>query len=698
MSLMADPIQFLHNLARLCGVQVSYRDATGRRQVAEPEALLAVLKSLGAPVAKMADVRQALREQKQVRWQCVCEPVVVGWSGEHVSVKLRLPAGRPGRTVLCRLELENGEVQCWSSALTCLTLVRTAVVEGVLYEVRRLVLPPGLPWGYHRLTLTLAAGTWETLLIVAPRETYVSIGEADGRLWGVFLPLYALHAGRSWGAGDLSDLGTLMRWVRELGGHLVGTLPLLAVFLDEPFEPSPYVPVSRLFWNEFYLDVTAIPELGQCAAALEILNAPGFRDEVASLRSLPLVDYRRGMALKRAVLEPLAKCCFDGDSGRLRSLMRWARTHPAACDYARFRAVAERQRVGWPVWPERLRNGVIDEGDYDPAVERYHLYVQWLLHERLEALSAQARDPGPGLYLDLPLGVHSDGYDTWRERANFALDISVGAPPDPFFDQGQDWGFPPLHPERLREQGYRYYIAGLRHHLRHAAALRLDHVMGLHRFFWIPRGMEARAGVYVRYPATEFYAILALESHRYRTLIIGEDLGTVPGYVRQTMARHKVQRMYILPFERQADPVRTLRSIPSDALAALNTHDTPPFAAFWEGQSVMDRAALRFFLHRQGWPELPPDETGTVLRACLAHLAASRARTVLVNLEDLWLETKPQNEPGTGHERPNWRRKARYAFEDFSVMPHILETLGEINGLRGGMAHGQEQRDPPDRG
>jgi 4-alpha-glucanotransferase len=580
--------------------------------------------------------------------------------------------------------LEGGEVRTWSFDLDHLPVLRTATVEGVNCEVRQFILSPGLPWGYHRLTLGLSAGVWETLVIIAPRHAYVPTLETGGRSWGVFLPLYALHSGRSWGAGDLGDLEALLRWVQGMGGGLVGTLPLLAAFLDEPFDPSPYAPVSRLFWNEFYLDAARIPELEGCPAARELLDSPGFREEIALLRAAPLVDYRRGMALKRRFLEHLARYFFAKESWRRTALLRWAAAHPAARDYARFRAAVERQRTGWSTWPDRMRDGVLQPGDYDPEAERYHLYTQWLIHEQFEVLSAQARRHGPGLYLDLPLGVHRDGYDTWRERAAFALGVSGGAPPDPFFDQGQDWRFPPLHPERLREQGYRYYIACLRHHLRHAGSLRIDHVMGLHRFFWVPAGMAARDGVYVRYRAAEFYAILALESHRYRTLIIGEDLGTVPGYVRRAMARHKVHRMYILPFEYTTGSRRALRPVPADALASLNTHDMPPFAAFWSGKDVVDRLTLRLFLHCQGWPEVPPDDAGTVLRACLANLAASRARVVLVNLEDLWLETKPQNVPGTGAKRPNWQRKARYAFEEFIQLPEVLETLREINALRRG--------------
>ncbi|MBC7325390.1 MAG: 4-alpha-glucanotransferase, partial [Moorella sp. (in: Bacteria)] len=379
-------------------------------------------------------------------------------------------------------------------------------------------------------------------------------------------------------------------------------------------------------------------------------------------------------------------CHFAGNSERQAALRSWAEKHPAAQDYARFRAVVERQRAGWPAWPARMRNGILQEQDYDPEAERYHLYVQWLAFQQFREAADRARQSGQGLYLDLPLGVHPDGYDVWRERAAFAPEASVGAPPDAFFAQGQDWGFPPLHPERIRDQGYRYYLACLRHHLRHASVLRLDHVMGLHRLFWVPRSLSAREGVYVRYRAEEFYAILTLESQRSRTLLVGEDLGTVPGCVRAAMTRHKVYRMYVLPFEYKPDPYQALRPIPAGVLACLNTHDMPPFKAFWleKEKNINDRLALPLFLRRRGRLQIPTNNVEAVFLACLKHLAASRARLLAVNLEDLWLETAPQNVPGTGDEYPNWRRKARYALETFTQKPEVRAALSEINRLRGG--------------
>ena len=323
----------------------------------------------------------------------------------------------------------------------------------------------------------------------------------------------------------------------------------------------------------------------------------------------------------------------------------------------------------------------------------------------MRELADQARRRGPGLYLDLPVGVHGAAYDVWRERALFAEGASAGAPPDTFFTKGQDWGFPPLKPEALREQGYAYLVACLRHHLEHAGVLRLDHVMQLYRLFWIPQGLEAKDGVYVRYPAEELLAVLALESHRYQALLVGENLGTVPPEVNAALERRGVLGMYVMQYELAPGAPGLERTPPAATVASLNTHDMPPFKAFWEGLDIADRQELGLLDEEQARVERerreatrrelealvrprdlqdePPD-VQEVLRRLLERLAASPARLMLVNLEDLWGETEPQNVPGTTDERPNWRRKARLGFEELSTDPEVLATLRRVDELRRG--------------
>ncbi len=700
----ASQLHQLYHLARLYGVQTAYYDVEHHRRQASTESLLAVLRSLGASVTTLDDVPSALRERQQSLWQQPLEPVATARGDEPLAMEVRLPASMADAPLVGHLVLETGEQRDWKWQGAGLEVIDTAEVEETRYVVKRLPLPGGLPLGYHRFTLELPGRPVEALIIGAPIKAYTPPEGAQGRTWGVFLPLYAFCTQRSWGSGDLSDLEDLLAWVREVGGGVVATLPLLATFLDEPFEPSPYAPVSRLLWNEFYLDVTRVPELRKCPSAQAIMSSSSFQQELESLRGLPLVDYRRQMALKRWVLEELSRCFFVEASDRLDALHSFAKAHPVVEDYARFRATCEKRRASWQSWPSPLREGVLRHGDYDEEAKQYHIYVQWQAHQQFQALFGKARQNGQRLYLDLPLGVHPDGYDVWRERSVFATDISGGAPPDVVFTKGQNWGFPPLHPEKIREQGYRYIIAYLRHHLQHAGLLRIDHVMGLHRLFWIPEQMEASQGLYVRYPAEELYAVLALESYRNQAIIVGEDLGTVPPQVRPAMANHGLHRMYVVQYELASNHLRALRAVPANAVASLNTHDMPPFAAFWQRTDIQDRIelglldktgaqterrtrratekALVSFLRQRGWANNSSVETQAILRSTLGLIGASPARVVLVNLEDLWLETQPQNTPGTRAERPNWRHKSRYAFEAFSRSPEVLETLQTLNRLR----------------
>jgi 4-alpha-glucanotransferase len=479
------------------------------------------------------------------------------------------------------------------------------------------------------------------------------------------------------GIADLGDVEHLLSAVDELGGSLVGSTPLLAAF---PGEPSPYAPASRLFWNETYADLSASPELARSATARELLESRAFRSSGRSLAEAPYVDYRAAHELRRPVLEALAETVFAEPSRRRDALEEHLRRTPQLADYARFRATEESHGTGWPVWPLGERAGTLSVADDDP-VFRYHVYAQWLVDEQLTRL---ARREGAGLYLDQPLGVHADSYDTWRERGSFALGASGGAPPDHFFSEGQEWGFPPLHPQGIREDRLRYPIACLRQLLAHSRALRIDHVMGLHRLFWVPRGFSAADGVYVSYPADELYAILCLEAGRAGTMVVGEDLGTVPDGVRETMEARGVRRSYVLQFSVSPDPQHAIEAPPRASLATANTHDTPLFAAFWrDAEPALRHAMTRYLQQRGRLPEDGEPDRDTVLRACLDDMAALDDETVLVTLEDLWGELEPQNIPGTsGEHAKNWRRRARHSLEEMFELPEVRETLLQIDDLR----------------
>lgn len=689
----------LEELATLYGLETSYHDGLGTFRRASDEALARMLATLGAPIAHAHEAHGALAEARRMRWQRVLEPVHVVWDDQRLEVPLRLehPIGEVRATV----DTEDGESFSIETRLENLPCRHSEEVSGTRYYEVVLDLARGLPHGEHRLTLEMGGAFHVCSVLAAPTRGWT---HPDERAWGVFVPTYALRSSRSTGAGDLGDLDAVARWATGLGAGVIATLPLSAAFLDTPFEPSPYAPVSRMFWNELFLELERLPELARSAKARELLASPAFRREADALRAERLVDYRRAYALRRPVLEELAETFF-ADAGHGKELDRYLAQRPEAHDYARFRATTERHGESWYCWPDRQRGGELQPGDFDERAYRHHLYAQLRMRQQLDALGARLAEHGPGLYLDLPLGVHPDGYDAWRERSQFLGGSAAGAPPDPLFTKGQNWGFAPFHPRTIREDGYRYVRACLREQLGRAGMLRIDHVMWLHRIFAVPHGMDATEGVYVKYRPDELWAVLTLESHREECMIVGEDLGTVPDAVREAMDRHTIQRLFVLQYEIQPKVDRPIRTPPKDVVASLNTHDMPPFAAFWDEHDIADRIelgllddetarderetrtemrdALATYLVARGELDAGRSEdAAAVIEGALALLGASDVRVLLITLEDLWGEHEPQNVPGTSTERPNWRRKTLLSVEELESRRELVAALRRIDASR----------------
>ena len=665
----------LRQLAELNGVQTSFTDASNKIITASAETLAGVLQALSVRASNAREIRESIRASLLRPYRQGIEPVTVVWDQNGKSVSCYLPAPVAKARPQVRLTFEDGAV---TKLKPTFREVRIRTVDGERSVVRFSLDP--LPYGYYALEISAGNAVFKTLVISAPSRSYAD--KNAGKTWGAILPMYAAHSKESWGAGNFSDWERLSRWIGTNGGTVAATLPLLAAFLDFPVcEPSPYSPSSRLFWNEFYLDIERVPEFAFCREAQALVRSKPFQAQLGKFRRHEIIDYKSQWAARRSVLELLSKYFFSKASPRRAQFVRFLRERPEVKEYAAFRAVCDRTKNSWHNWPERLRGGVIQPDDYEPSAQQFHSYVQWLAHRQVDELIQRSEKQGVKLYLDLPLGVNPDGYDVWRERDSFALDASAGAPPDLFFSKGQDWGFAPLHPRRIRENGYRYVLNFLRFQMHHARLLRIDHVMGLHRLYWVPRGFEARQGTYVNYPAEELFAIFCLESHRNRTRLVGENLGTVPPAVNESMARHSLREMFVVQFQERPDPKAALPMPKPLSIASLNTHDTPTFAAHWRGDDLVEsvrlglmprrdlkaakknreqiKKALLQFLKSKGFLKARKPALRDVVSALVAWLKASPAEIALINLEDLWFETLPQNVPGTSTERPNWRRKAK---------------------------------------
>jgi 4-alpha-glucanotransferase len=667
----------LEELARAHGIQTSYVDNVGRRQFASAETLRLILARLGA--------------EENAELPRMIEPVAVHWQKSKSQIEVRLPADQLSEALL-RLTLESGEEEC--IPVQELTGVRKPgrASKGIA-ELRLDV--PELPAGYHTIAIETRSERGECMLMSAPQKLYTE----GRRQWGGFIPLYAAHSEMSWGAGNFSDWRAMCDWIAGTGAKVMGTLPVMAAILDHPVcEPSPYSPASRLFWNEFFIDITAIPEFRASAAAQKVANSTAVQRKIEEFRLSEFIDYRGEWQVRRQVLSILAKEFFSQSGPRMNSMHAYVRTRPEVMQYARFRAMCEATGKSWHTWNDAAKAGNIGATQFSEEVENFYLYAQWVAQEQMDALLASCRARGLKFYLDLPLGSNPDGFDAWRYKEFFAPKVNAGAPPDSFFTKGQDWGFAPLHPQRTRELKYRYVIDYLRFQMRHTGLLRIDHVMGLHRLWWVPHGHPASAGAYVQYPADELYAILSIESHRHKTMLVGENLGTVPPEVNKSMDRHGMRRMYVLQYEQQ--PKGGLRTPEKSVVASVNTHDMPSFAAHWKDLDIDDRVDLGLipkkeiakvkrereqarknliaFLRRKKLLKITQPKAGDVLDAILRYLAESPAETVLVTLEDFWQEERSQNVPGTSSERPNWRRKARYTIEELRADTELNARLKKI--------------------
>ena len=541
-----------------------------------------------------------------------------------------------------------------------------------------------------------------------PRCPTVESKLARRRGFGIWTNLYSLSSQRNFGAGDLSDLARLAQLAAREGADFIGINPLHALW-NRGSHVSPYAPISRLYRSELYLDVLRVPELARCARARALLARPGFQRELAQLRGSPRVEYARVAAAKREILRALHRSFTQRPAGaRARAYAAFrAREGPSLDDFATFMALGEQlaarseRALDWHFWPREL------QGPSSEAVARFRRehareidfqrFVQFELDRQLGAAAAAANRAGMaiGLYPDLALGSARGGAETWAFPGLFAEGASLGAPPDDFSPQGQDWAIPPLDPLRLRENSFAFFQQLLRSAFAHAGALRIDHVLGVFRLYWIPRGRPASEGAYVRQPARELLALLAQESSRQGALVIGEDLGSVPPGTQASLARHGILSSRVLYFERQKGGFRPSQAYSRRALATANTHDLVPLAGFASGRDLVLRrragaipsqSALRIALAERArsaraltrrlvsegllrGPEPSPSELAL---AVSGFLARTPCPLVALSLDDAVGEAEPVNLPGVGpREHPSWTRRMGVSLEGLAAHPGL---------------------------
>lgn len=674
-----DPL--LAQLADACGVATQYVDQTGTVQYVSAPTVQAVLAALAIDTSSTQAVANALDEVRMRDWRRTLPPVFVGRQGEDRRLWVHVPDGTPVRVWL---ELEDGskrdlrQLDVW---------VAPVEVEGALVGEASFAVPGDVPLGYHEAVAESEGMHWRTTLIMTPARLDPQALAGD-RQWGFMSQLYATRSSRSWGLGDVRDAADLATWSgRELGAGFLLLNPLHAASPQPPMAPSPYLPVTRRFANPIYIRVEDIPEF----AGLDVQARTAIDAAAQQLRALnrvdALLDRDAVWAAKRAALEaifavsrtPARQQSFDDFCAREGDGLR---------DFATWSAMVDAFGSDGSSWPDELRHPA------DPAVAAFrdehrgnidfHCWLQWLLDEQLGSAQTAAVEAGMalGLIHDLAVGVHPEGADAWALQDVLARGVSVGAPPDMYNQLGQDWAQPPWRPDALAEVAFAPYRDMLRTVLRHAGGLRIDHVLGLFRLWWVPAGMPPSAGTFVRFDADAMLGVLCLEAFRAGALIIGEDLGTVPDEVVGMLADRGILGTSILWFERWADgSIRRPGDWRREVLASVTVHDLPPTAGYLRGEHVRIRADLGLLTHdaaqeyaaadaeRAAWAGLlvesgwlrPQADLATdagldeLVVALHAAAASSPARLIGIGLSDTVGDRRAVNQPGTDQEYPNWR-------------------------------------------
>ncbi|MFF8602537.1 4-alpha-glucanotransferase [Streptomyces sp. NPDC015232] len=714
----------LARLAALHGVATEYAPSEGVTVPVSEATVVAVLRALGVDASGPEALAAALAAAERAAGERLLPPTLVLWEedegtgdgapgADHTSPGadhaaraegarrgFRPPRGLPPGTRLT-VTTETGRT-----------------VTGADWRA--------LPTGVHRVLAEAPDGRRSaSTLIVAPARVPAPVPGEGGRAHGLLVQLYSLLSSRSWGMGDLGDLAELADWAgRTHRAGFVQVNPLHAAVPGAPTDPSPYRPSSRRFPDPVHLRIEAVPEYAHVDPARReeldriLADAAELRESV--LGKGALIDRDAVWEVKRRALE-LVHAVELGPGRRADYRDFLAERGRALEDHATYQALAERHGHHWRHWPEELRDpdGAAAAVRADAALAArvdFHCRLAWLTDRQLADAAATARRAGMpvGIVHDLAVGVHPDGSDAWAQQDVFAAGMSVGAPPDAFNSRGQDWGLPPWRPDALAAAGYAPYRGLLRELLRHAGALRIDHVMGLFRLWWVPEGREPTEGTYVRYDAEAMLAVLVLEAHRAGASVIGEDLGTVEPGVREALARRGVLGTSVLWFERDwAGGGRPLapEEWRADCVATATTHDLPSTAARLSGAHVTLRHRLGLLagdggeadlarerardaaettewlglLQRLGLlPEGPGDEAAEV-RAFHRFLAATPARLVGVWLPDAVGDRRPQNLPGTWDQYPNWRLPVAgpdgqpMSLEELAASPRAYELLRVVS-------------------
>ncbi|KQA99096.1 4-alpha-glucanotransferase [Vibrio metoecus] len=715
----------LKQVAEMAKIADRYVSAWGSEAQVEDDTIRHLLASLGYDTSSDDALLQSAEKKHK---KDVVDPVLVVHQSAAIEVPLYLGVSARESEFDWRLQTEQGEVL---EGYLQSQIVRDERAEGGPLVF---ALPNDLPLGYHTLLIARKRrkAPYQMTLIVTPQACYKQPALAQGKkLWGPSIQLYTLRTQHNWGMGDFGDLKQLVADIASRGGDFVGLNPIHALFPANPEGASPYSPSSRRWLNILYIDVSSVPEFALSAEAQQKVGSPEFQLRLQKVRDAHWVNYSEVAELKMSVLPLLfaefKKRHLDKHSDRAHAFLNFVEQggegllHQAAFDALHAELHAEDASVwGWPVFPEKYRrfDSAAVQKFIDEQKDQVHLYMylQWIADAQIHEAQSLAEEKGMavGLYRDLAVGVADSGSETWADQGNLLQDVSIGAPPDVLGPLGQNWGLPPLNPQVLQATAYDAYIKLLRANMKHCGALRIDHVLGLLRLWWIPKGENATKGAYIYYPVKDMLAILALESHRHQCSVIGEDLGTVPDEIVELLRDAGVHSYKVFFFETSKEDGGYVSPAhyAEQSMAALCTHDMPTLRGFWHcddlkmgreiglypdeeqlqglfddrlksKQGILDSVAWHGYLPAgvgRDATQVPMDSY--LSEALQLHVAAGSSALLSVQLED-WLEMdKPVNIPGTVNEYPNWRRKLSMNLDEIFAREEVNRIAARLTEVR----------------
>ena len=723
--------QLLQQLVEMRGIETQYVDAWGKPATIAESSKAKLLNTLGYDTSSDEKIQSQITQDIKSVWLSPLNPVQVVRNTQEINLAVRLPIELVNDDHTLTVTCENGDVLTHQFTPVDQEMTTMAHIDDVEFHEYVVTLPLDLPLGYHDVALSADDDEFaRSRLIVAPEACYTPNEIKEGKkIWGLSVQLYCVRSEKNWGIGDFSDLALLIEKAAGVGADFIGLNPIHALYPANPNACSPYGPSSRRWLNYLYIDVTAIDGYDD-ASVQAIVSSDEFKATLEHARNVEHVDYEAVAHVKLAAL----KAVFDVyDAKYLRKNTKQNKAFKAFVEaggesldmLAVYDALQSHLKAegkdswGWPVFPQDYKDY------YNPAVAKFksaneqdvkfYLFLQWIAAQQLELASNKATDAGMtiGLYRDLAVGVSEGSAEIWGNKDLYCTGASVGAPPDILGPLGQNWGLPPMDPRKLYEQGYQPIIDLFASNMASSGSLRIDHVMALLRLWWVVKGDNAKDGGYVYYPVDDLLGILALESHRNQSLVIGEDLGTVPEEIRSKLADNGVYSYRVFFFEQAEDGGFFSPShYPVQSMSTLTTHDMPTLIGYWHcldlelGKEIglypteeilqtlyadrhENKQAILDTLHGHGsiGDNVGRDVNHTGMNRELnngmqVHMAGGSSALLSLQLED-WLEMdKPVNIPGTFDEYPNWRRKLTENIESMFDRHDINELASKLTHAR----------------